>query len=160
MRQIPSFYDYLPNSNLLSINIGDCTHDEIMKIISEQNGKASEIPIHVIKKSSRFISPILSVLYNKCINDGIFPNELKVGIVIVVHAGKVWNIQPKEVTVVKQLEQLKILLNKFLHKYPDQPPTRGYTASNTNSLIDWNLQSGGPQLARWPCKSLLPPIKV
>ena len=51
-----------------------------MKIISElQNGKASDIPIHVIKKSSRFISIILSVLYNKCINDGIFPNELKVG---------------------------------------------------------------------------------
>ena len=51
--------------------MGDCTPDEIMKIISElQNGKASEIPIHVIKKSSRFISPILSVLYNKCINDG------------------------------------------------------------------------------------------
>ena len=60
--------------------MGDCTPNEIMKIISElQNGKASDIPIHVIKKSSRFISPILSVLYNKCINDGIFPNELKVG---------------------------------------------------------------------------------
>ena len=57
-----------------------CTPDEIMKIISElQNGKASDIPIHVIKKSSRFISPILSVLYNRCINDGIFPIELKVG---------------------------------------------------------------------------------
>ena len=68
-----------------------------------------------------------------------------------VHAGKLWNILPKEITVVKQLEQLKILLNKFLHKYPDQPPTKGYTASNRNSLIDWNLQSGGPQLARWPC---------
>ena len=48
-----------------------------------------------------------------------------------VHAGKLWNILPKEVTVVKQLEQLRILLNKFLilHKYPDQPPTKGYTAS-------------------------------
>ena len=40
--------------------MGDCTPDEIMKIISElQNGKASDIPIHVIIKSSRFISPIL-----------------------------------------------------------------------------------------------------
>ena len=77
---IPIFYDYLPNSNLSSIYMGDCTPDKIMKIISElQNGKASDIQIHVIKKSSRFIYPILSVLYNKCINDGIFPNELKVG---------------------------------------------------------------------------------
>ena len=46
-----------------------------------------------------------------------------------VHAGKLWNILPKEVTVVKQLRQLKILLNKFLHKSPDQPPTKGYTRS-------------------------------
>ena len=38
---IPSFYDYLPNSNLSSIYMSDCTPDEIMKIISElQNGKA------------------------------------------------------------------------------------------------------------------------
>ena len=63
-----------------NIYMGDCTPNKIMKIISElQNGKASDNPIHVIKKSSRFISPIQSVLYNKCINDGIFPNELKVG---------------------------------------------------------------------------------
>ena len=77
---IPSFYDYLPNSNMSNIYKGDYTPNKIMKIISElQNGKASDKPIHVIKKSSRFISPIQSVLYNKCLNDGIFPNELKVG---------------------------------------------------------------------------------
>ena len=63
-----------------------------------------------------------------------------------VHAGKQWNILPKEVTVVKQLEQLKILLNKFLHKYPDQPPTRGYTASNRNTD---RLESP----VRWPATS-------
>ena len=67
-----------------------------------------------------------------------------------VHAGKLWNILSK-VTVGIQLEQLQIFLNKFLHKYPDQPPTKGYTDSNRNSLMDWNLQSGGPQLARRPC---------
>ena len=36
-----------------------------------------------------------------------------------VHADKLWNILPIEVTVVKQLEQLKILLNKLLYtRYP------------------------------------------
>ena len=64
-----------------------------------------------------------------------------------VHADKLWNILPKEVTVVKQLAQLKILLNKFLHKYPDQPPTKGYTASNRNSLIDCKSP------VRWPATS-------
>ena len=68
-----------------------------------------------------------------------------------VHAGKLWNILPKEVTVTKQLDAVKILLGKFLRLYPDRPPTKGYTAQNRNSLIDWKLQSGGLQLAQRPC---------
>ena len=54
----------------------------------------------------------------------------------------------------------KILLSKFLHKYPDQPPEKKYTASNRNSLIDWNLQSGGPQLARRVPPVLYPVLKI
>ena len=41
-----------------------------------------------------------------------------------VDAGKLWNILPKEITVVKQLEKLKILLNKFMHKYRQQKDTQ------------------------------------
>ena len=77
---IPSFQDYLPTSNPSSIYFSECTNEEISKIISElTNGKASDIPIHIIKKSSKIISPILTSLYNKCINEGQFPDELKVG---------------------------------------------------------------------------------
>ena len=68
-----------------------------------------------------------------------------------VHAGKLWNILPKEVTVVKQLELFKILLSKFLHKFPNQLPTKGYPASNRNSPINWNLESGEPKLAQQQC---------
>ena len=77
---IPSFNEYLPNSNPSSIYLNYCSPEEIDKIISElKNGKASDIPIHVIKQSSKVISPVLCVLYNRCMRDGSFPDELKVG---------------------------------------------------------------------------------
>ena len=80
INQIPSFHDYLPNSNPSSMYMSECTTEEISTIITElKNGKASDIPIHVIKKTSHVISPILCALYNRYMNEGIFPDELKVG---------------------------------------------------------------------------------
>ena len=77
---LPSFTDYLPRTNLSSIYFSDCTPEEIQKIISEfQKGKSSDIPIHVVKKSSLTICPLLSMLYNQCIDTGTFPDELKIG---------------------------------------------------------------------------------
>ena len=44
----------------------------IEKIIAElQNGKAIDIPVHVIKRSSKIISPILSYLINYNMGNGI-----------------------------------------------------------------------------------------
>ena len=61
--------------------MSECTSKEISTIITElKNGKGSDIPIHVIKKTSHVISTILCALYNRYMNEGIFPDELKVGI--------------------------------------------------------------------------------
>ena len=80
INSLPSIYDYLPRSNTTSIYMHDCTTDEVSKIISElKNGKSSDIPIHVVKASSRIIAPLLSVLYNECLKEGIFPDDLKIG---------------------------------------------------------------------------------
>ena len=77
---LPSFTDYLPKSNSDSIFLHDCSPEEIKDIIKEfQNGKSSDIPIHVIKMASHTISPIICALYNRCMKDGIFPDELKTG---------------------------------------------------------------------------------
>ena len=110
-----------------------------LKLLSLQRRRERYMIIHVWKISSQNAPNDINMEFRQNSRLGI---RVKIPL---------WNILPKEITVVKQLEQLKILLNKFLHKYPDQPPTKWYTASNRNSLIDWNLQSGGPQLARWPC---------
>ena len=51
-----------------------------MEIIAElKNGKSSDIPIHVIKKSAIVISPYLTKYYNLSMQNGIFPDELKLG---------------------------------------------------------------------------------
>ena len=63
-----------------SIFLHDCTADEIRDIISElQNGKASDIPIKLIKASSNVICPLLVNYFNTCMSDGVFPNVLKTG---------------------------------------------------------------------------------
>ena len=80
INSLPSFCDYMPRANSSSIFLRDCTPDEINKIISElNNGKSSDIPIHVVKASSEIIAPILSTLYNECMSDGVFPDDLKTG---------------------------------------------------------------------------------
>ncbi|KAL5253382.1 hypothetical protein ACHWQZ_G013235 [Mnemiopsis leidyi] len=77
---MPSFTDYLPTSISSSIYLRECDCQEIIEIISElKNGKSSDIPIHVIKKSSHIITPYLVKYFNRCMQDGYFPCELKTG---------------------------------------------------------------------------------
>ena len=51
--------------------------EEIIK--SFENGKASDIPIKLVKKSAHLLSPILALLYNNCMDQGSFPSIFKVG---------------------------------------------------------------------------------
>ena len=77
---LPTFTDYLPSSITSSIYLRECDSQEVIEIISElKNGKSSDIPIHVIKKSSSVIAPYLVKYFNICMQDGYFPHELKTG---------------------------------------------------------------------------------
>ena len=78
--QIPPFHEYLKKPNSNSIVLFDCDATEVTSIISELvNGKASDIPIKVIKSTSHVISPLLSQYYNILMHSGIFPDKLKIG---------------------------------------------------------------------------------
>ena len=71
---------FLTQPNSSNIYLKECTPDEITKIISElQNDKASDIPIKIIKRSSKIIAPVLSKLINNSMQSGIFPDKLKIG---------------------------------------------------------------------------------
>ena len=62
---------------------------EVSKIISElKNGKSSDIPISVIKKTSDIISPILAMHFNYLMSIGKFPDELKLGKITPIYKKK------------------------------------------------------------------------
>ena len=77
---LPKFTDYMGPSVSSSMFLSPCGNDEILKIISDlSKGKASDIPIHLIKNCAGIISPILTSFYNSFMDSGIFPSVLKVG---------------------------------------------------------------------------------
>ena len=76
--QLPTFFQFMNPSNKQSIVMLDCDTDEISNIINDfKNGKSSDIPISVVKRSSRIIAPLLSKYYNIFMREGIFPDVSK-----------------------------------------------------------------------------------
>ena len=75
-----SFEEYLSKSVKNSIFLRDTDPEEIIEIINDfKTGKASDIPICVLKRSAKLISVPLSRLYNNCMHKGEFPNAFKTG---------------------------------------------------------------------------------
>ena len=63
-----------------SMFLNECTNDEILALIHDlEIGKASDIPIKLIKSSSHVITPILKQYYNSFMQTGNFPDSLKIG---------------------------------------------------------------------------------
>ena len=90
-----------------SIYLEDTHAQEIVVIVKEfKNGKASNIPIVVVKKTAHLISPILAKLYNQCMLDGTFPSEFKTARVTpifkkIVQANPTQNFELSTVALVK-----------------------------------------------------------
>ena len=76
--QSGDFSNFLPRSQSNSMFLNECCEDEVSTIIKDlQNGKSSDIPIGVIKKTSKIISPVLASNFNYLMEVGKFPDELK-----------------------------------------------------------------------------------
>ena len=81
-----SFVQYMSKSVDNSIFLECTTAGEIEEIIkSFENGKASDIPIKLVKKSAHLLSPLLAILYNSCMGQGSFPSIFKIGKVTPVY---------------------------------------------------------------------------
>ena len=50
-----------------------------------------------------------------------------------------FNLLPVSVKEASTLSTFKTRLDRFLKKFPDTPPTRGYVNANSNSLVDWAI---------------------
>ena len=81
-----SFTEFLTPANINSIFLEECSGHEINEIISEfKNGKSSDIPVKVIKKTSHIIADPLAKIFNIQMSLGSFPDELTVGKVTPVY---------------------------------------------------------------------------
>jgi hypothetical protein len=80
LNPLPKYTDYMCPSVSSSMFLSECTSGEISSIISDlSKGKASDIPISLIKHCADIISPILSRFFNTFMDSGTFPAVLKVG---------------------------------------------------------------------------------
>ena len=80
--QSGDFSNFLPRSQSNSMFLNNAVKMKLvllLKIYKVQNGKSSDIPICVIKKTSKIISPILASNFNYLMEVGKFPDELKLG---------------------------------------------------------------------------------
>ena len=64
-----------------------------------------------------------------------------------VRGCQLWNTLPAHVNSKTTLEAFKTVLGKHMDSIVDQPPTPGYVTVNSNSILDWRNQKGGPQTA-------------
>ena len=70
----------MPSRLQNSIFLTETDQTEILKTITEfENGKSSDIPVHVIKRSAHVFSKTLAQIYNNCMKHGEFPADLKLG---------------------------------------------------------------------------------
>ena len=79
-KSLENFTKYLKNRVCCSMFLYECSSEEISRIIKEfDNGKASDLPLAVLKKCANRISGHLSGYINNFMKEGIFPDILKIG---------------------------------------------------------------------------------
>ena len=84
-----SFREYLGNSNHRPISLNECSLDEVVKLINNISiSKACgpfSIPTKILKEFSNILSPIITVLVNKSLREGVFPKLLKSALVCPIY---------------------------------------------------------------------------
>ena len=86
-----NFRDYLPNVQFADFNWVEITENDIKRIINKSKDSKpgpDEIPMFIYKKNIDLFSPIITHLCNISLRSGIFPSNLKTGIVIPIFKSK------------------------------------------------------------------------
>ena len=83
------FQDYLKNPNKSNIFLKETTPDEIKSIIKDMNvnksGDIYDISPKFVKLAGDEISILTTVIFNKSISEGVFPDKMKIAKVIPLH---------------------------------------------------------------------------
>ena len=83
-----SFQSYLGDQNPVALTLNPCDADEVADIISTfGTSKASgpySIPTNLLKEFSQHFSEPISIIVNKSLQEGVFPQSLKIALVCAI----------------------------------------------------------------------------
>ena len=84
-----SFQDYLGSYNFSPFSLDECSLEEITKMVNSINISKScgpfSIPTKLLKEFSVILSPVLTIIVNKSLKEGIFPKLLKYALVCPIY---------------------------------------------------------------------------
>ena len=85
------FQDYLKNPNGHSFFLKETEPKEVFEILRELNAKKATDVYRISPKFIRIAADVLknhlTILFNQSINQGIFPDKLKTGLIHPIHKG-------------------------------------------------------------------------
>ena len=83
------YQDYLKNPNKNKLTLKETTPDEIVKIINDLDAKKSgdiyNISPDLVKLNSQIIAQILTIIFNKSVQEGCFPTAMKKAKIIPIY---------------------------------------------------------------------------
>ena len=91
--------------------------DKIIRCISKiKNSKSRKIATKFVKDSIEITASMLSIIFNKSISLGIFPNNLKIGKVFLIYNGKRSKSHPDNYMPITVLSVITRLFEEVIHE--------------------------------------------
>ena len=117
-----SHQDYLKNPNKSKFCLKETTPDEVIKIVNKLDSKKScdyyNISPEIVKISDQIVADSLTIIFNRCIKEGCFPDALKLAKVIPIHKGDsvltVSNYRPISLLPIFSKIMERLIYNQFM----------------------------------------------
>ena len=114
MNQPPSQLPNLPNSFFFSPDTSKEIYSLIGNIKMKKAVRENDIDNKLLKLSNTIISPFLSNVFNSCIQQGEFPNSLKIAEVVPIFKKGVSNLLTNY-RLISILSQISKIFEKFIY---------------------------------------------
>ena len=116
------FQDYLKNPNKSCFSLKETTPDETVKIINNLDSKKSSdidnISPDLVKLCNQTIAQLLSIIFNRCVQEGHFPQAMKKAKIMPLHKGdsvlSVANYRPISLLPIFSKIFERLIYNQFI----------------------------------------------
>ena len=114
--------DYLKNPNKSKFTLKETIPNDVKKIVDQLDSKKSgdiySITPEIVKLSNEVVAEALSIIFNRCVREGHFPDTLKLAKVIPIHKGDsvltVSNYRPISLLPIFSKIMERLIYNQFI----------------------------------------------